>query len=330
MTLKTVNVHVELKAPDGAPISGALVTATLDQHEVSAASGQILPTLVSRRTDENGWAILPLWPNTLGTKNSKYTVEANVPSGALPPTEVTVPHEDNDSNELFDVYFRDLSLVPGAPLTQLETAQQNLVVAQSTISADRIATEAAKDKAELWAEEVEDTEVETGKFSAKHYSLKAEASKQAASQTQSEISTIQSEIDGVQDNINNQQSDITQKQSDVVAKANTVNTQHTTVNDKADQVTQDKAHIDQAKNDILQDNLRVENAIKADNDETISEVQSISDQVTSDRNQIESDKQQISEDKQSVETITDDMRSSLVSMSSDMAEMQLLIIQNHP
>jgi len=49
--------------------------------------------------------------------------------------------------------------------------------------------EAARDKAEQWAEEPEDSEVETGKFSALHYAAKAEDSEIAASNSEAAAQT---------------------------------------------------------------------------------------------------------------------------------------------
>ena len=48
--------------------------------------------------------------------------------------------------------------------------------------------ETARDKAQDWAEEAEDTEVETGQYSAKHHALKADASADAAAASESNTS----------------------------------------------------------------------------------------------------------------------------------------------
>lgn len=48
--------------------------------------------------------------------------------------------------------------------------------------------ETARDKAQDWAEETEDTEVETGQYSAKHHALKADASADAAAASESNAS----------------------------------------------------------------------------------------------------------------------------------------------
>lgn len=48
--------------------------------------------------------------------------------------------------------------------------------------------ETARDKAQDWAEEAEDTEVETGQYSAKHHALKADASADAAAASESNAS----------------------------------------------------------------------------------------------------------------------------------------------
>jgi hypothetical protein len=76
-----------------------------------------------------------------------------------------------------------------AKLTEIDSVADNMtsvVSAHTNMAAiiaapdEAIAAAAARDKAEDWAEEVEDTPVETGKYSAKHHAAKAAASAASA------------------------------------------------------------------------------------------------------------------------------------------------------
>jgi hypothetical protein len=59
--------------------------------------------------------------------------------------------------------------------TNAETAETNAETAETNAETAETNAEAAEAKAEKWAEETEDVEVETGKYSAKHWAAKAEA-----------------------------------------------------------------------------------------------------------------------------------------------------------
>jgi len=71
---------------------------------------------------------------------------------------------------------------------------------QQAIDAALDDAEAARDKAEQWAEEPEDSEVESGSFSALHYSAKAEASAQIAAPVVNITSEIQT-VAGIESEI---------------------------------------------------------------------------------------------------------------------------------
>ncbi|MAM95673.1 hypothetical protein [Parvibaculum sp.] len=65
-----------------------------------------------------------------------------------------------------------------------------LANAENEITMALAAAEAARDKAEAWAEQDEDTEVEAGQYSAKHHATKAEASAAAAAATVSGLANV--------------------------------------------------------------------------------------------------------------------------------------------
>ena len=92
-----------------------------------------------------------------------------------------------------DVFATDLSDGKWLLAADFSTGQANIDAALQ-------AAEAARDKAEQWAEEDEDVEVEPGEFSAKHYSIKASDSADAAlisEQNAAPVTAIVSEIQTV-------------------------------------------------------------------------------------------------------------------------------------
>lgn len=59
--------------------------------------------------------------------------------------------------------------------------EQNVTTMQTAVNTAKAASEAARDKSQQWAENAEDVEVETGKFSSMHHANKANASATSAS-----------------------------------------------------------------------------------------------------------------------------------------------------
>lgn len=81
-------------------------------------------------------------------------------------------------------YLADLEAAAAA-LAQTEV--DAAVAAKTAAETAETGAETARDKAEDWAEEAEDVEVETGQYSAKHYSLKAAASASASAASASAV-----------------------------------------------------------------------------------------------------------------------------------------------
>ncbi len=153
--ITTVAVTIQCNAPDGTPISGAIVSARLSGADIY--DGYILPEEVSGTADENGLLVLDLWPNELGSTESYYKVAITNPDdGRVVKVDATIPNSDCQLH-----LVANLPPYPGKEDGQL---------ALDTYVA----------KARQWAEEAEDTEVETGEYSAKHWAAKAQASASAA------------------------------------------------------------------------------------------------------------------------------------------------------
>lgn len=73
MTLPVCAVQCYVYTQDGEPDPGAIVTAKLNRYEVY--NGHIVPESMSATADENGLAVLELWPNELGSTGSAYEVK---------------------------------------------------------------------------------------------------------------------------------------------------------------------------------------------------------------------------------------------------------------
>lgn len=65
----------------------------------------------------------------------------------------------------------------------LSASNIELAISVADVETAKTAAQAARDKAKKWAEEVEDTEVETGKYSALHHAAKAAGSASSASES---------------------------------------------------------------------------------------------------------------------------------------------------
>ena len=79
MAAPTVNVTANVFDQGGNPVSGALLTVTLDRPEPTSI-GYVTPKVQTFTADANGIAIMSLWPNALGTISSSYRVKAKDPT----------------------------------------------------------------------------------------------------------------------------------------------------------------------------------------------------------------------------------------------------------
>jgi hypothetical protein len=79
MTLPICATTITATTPNGQPLAGAAVQAHLSGTEVY--QGIVVPSVVSGTTNAQGQCVLNLWPNVLGSANSKYVV---LVGGSLP------------------------------------------------------------------------------------------------------------------------------------------------------------------------------------------------------------------------------------------------------
>ena len=71
MSIPTVNVTVRFADQNGVPVPGATVVAKLTTIE--RFNGYVVPKEVRGETDLNGVAVIPVFPNQLGTEGSEYS-----------------------------------------------------------------------------------------------------------------------------------------------------------------------------------------------------------------------------------------------------------------
>jgi len=131
------------------PVAGAAVSFTPYPRDVARAGDSVIaPAAESTTTNAVGELSLELVPGTY-VMAIKY-------NAAIFSAKVTVP----------DAAIASLAEILLNPTPSNLTAAEQAVVDAQT----------ARDRARLWADEIEDTEVETGAYSAKHHAAKAGAS----------------------------------------------------------------------------------------------------------------------------------------------------------
>lgn len=90
MTLKTCAVSVEVIAPDGSPVTSAIVMAELSERVMQ--NGVVIPERLVTRTDAKGMATLNLWPNGAQPDlKTWYRVIINTPQGNVEVFNISVP-----------------------------------------------------------------------------------------------------------------------------------------------------------------------------------------------------------------------------------------------
>lgn len=177
MPLSTINISGRVPLPnDGNPAS-CKVSFTLSGHDTdSVDDATILPEPLEVEADGSGNISIDLWPNDRGIRNTWYSVQAKVPttfSGTRQYNLGLIQLVDGADVQLEDV----LSVSPAASPAVDFTAAQSAA------------------KAEEWADKAEDSEVETGKFSARHHAAKA--ADEAAAALASQIAASSLEISGL-------------------------------------------------------------------------------------------------------------------------------------
>jgi len=122
MSVPTVAVVVTVAESNGAAISNAQITATLDT--VAVYNGFVVPATVTALTNASGVATLQLWPNALGETSSRYRVTALHPTTGLRVIDVTV-YVPNNACALQDIMT--------TPYPAVEQSEASYLAAQIAI-----------------------------------------------------------------------------------------------------------------------------------------------------------------------------------------------------
>ncbi len=90
--IPTCTVTATVADPSGGSLAGVKVTARLSSPVVY--QGVIVPNAPSKTTNQQGQAVLQLWPNVLGPTSTTYTFELLLPGSTVPLYfyDVTVPN----------------------------------------------------------------------------------------------------------------------------------------------------------------------------------------------------------------------------------------------
>ena len=137
MTVPTVLITCKSVGPVSSAYSGATFTATLDQSETYLGESVLSP--VTAIADTNGVAILSLWPNTLGTKNSVYRIVGTKSGTGEVFRSVTVRVSNANSN--LDAIQVTVPILPTV------TVAQALIDTQSVLININVSRTAAQDAA---------------------------------------------------------------------------------------------------------------------------------------------------------------------------------------
>lgn len=86
----TCAVSCQVNDQNNLPVEGAVISATLSAVEVY--QGYVTPETVNAVTDDNGQAVLNLWPNQLGAVSSYYKIRIVTPLGRTLRTTAVVPN----------------------------------------------------------------------------------------------------------------------------------------------------------------------------------------------------------------------------------------------
>ncbi len=106
MALTTATVVGTLKDQQGLALAGATLTLMLDRPDVDPTEGYLLPLAQVFTTDAAGLVAVQVWPNDLGSEDSRYRVVAVTAAGeALFSGAMTVPSAGGALFDLLDLGF---------------------------------------------------------------------------------------------------------------------------------------------------------------------------------------------------------------------------------
>ena len=124
MSIPTVPVTCKAANSEGQGIAGAIFRAQLDKTE--KYQGYVVPDVVEAVADENGVAILNLWPNALGVSGSLYRIVGFSILSRLKFLDTTVSVPDSPCN------LHEITTASPAPT--LDAAQQAILAAQGYVA----------------------------------------------------------------------------------------------------------------------------------------------------------------------------------------------------
>lgn len=114
MALTTATVTGVLVDQTGVALAGATLTLTLDRPDVDPTEGYLLPVAQVFTADAGGAVAVVVWPNALGSEDSRYRVVAQTAAGvALFSGAMTVPLAGGALFDLLDLGFTGPPPNPG-------------------------------------------------------------------------------------------------------------------------------------------------------------------------------------------------------------------------
>ncbi|WP_339934586.1 hypothetical protein [Vreelandella glaciei] len=129
--MQTTTLRVRVSSPNGFPVAGATVQASLKGVGVSLLEGYVDLSIVNATTDADGIAELALWPSVNGTTGVEYRIVARSVDGRrLIDESLTVPESE------VPVWLHDIVMTPPPtpkPYDEagIEAIQQNRILAQN-------------------------------------------------------------------------------------------------------------------------------------------------------------------------------------------------------
>jgi len=82
MPLQTTIVNIQLVTQSGQPMGNTTVSAELNGIDFSGGE-LITPETTQATTDSSGNAVLNLWPNSIGSRSTRYTIIIRIGSKVL-------------------------------------------------------------------------------------------------------------------------------------------------------------------------------------------------------------------------------------------------------
>ena len=140
--MQSYTLSTTVLTPDGNPVAGARLTATLDRPDYTD-DGSVLPLRVSSVSDESGTASIDIFSNLDGTQDSRYVISVTQGSVLFLSAQVQMPRANTALENLVDI----------TPITPEYSTAAALSAAQAQGAAD-LAVPAAQQAVEARDEAV--------------------------------------------------------------------------------------------------------------------------------------------------------------------------------